>query len=192
MEPQEVQTAIRAVRSGDTQSFGILYDTYVSAIYRFVYYKTHHKETAEDVTSLVFTKALQSIAQYKPEKGAFVSWLYQIARNTIIDHYRSSSSPSVQIEDAWDIASKDDLSAETDFALLDGRVKEYLSTLPSEQRDIILMRVWQEMSYQEIAEVLGKSEASCKMAYMRAIKKMRDALPTTDFLLFLLCIHTVL
>ncbi|MCL5795523.1 MAG: sigma-70 family RNA polymerase sigma factor, partial [Patescibacteria group bacterium] len=66
------------------------------------------------------------------------------------------------------------------------RVEQYLKQLPSEQREIVIMRVWNEMSYQEIAEVLNKSEASCKMLFSRTINKLRSSLPLTIYILILI------
>jgi len=64
-------------------------------------------------------------------------------------------------------------------------LKPYLAKLSSEQRDILMLRLWEEKSYKEIAEVLGKSEASCKMAFSRSIKTLRKQMPLHLFLLFL-------
>lgn len=182
----DVQTQlIVAVRAGDTSSFGTLYDTFVRDIYRFVYYKTHHKEIAEDLTSQVFMKAFEKIGTYNEKKGGFRTWLYQIARNTVIDHYRSEKETK-SIEDAWDVVSADDTSALADKNLQIEQVKKYLQLLKSEQRDIVIMRLWQDMSYKEIAEILGKSEASCKMSFSRSLKELQKIMPEAIFL-SLLC-----
>lgn len=167
------------------ESFGDVYDQHVRELFSFIYYKTHHKETAEDLTSQVFTKALSKIGRFDPNKGTIRSWLYEIARNTVVDFYRTHKSEQ-SIEDAWGIASSDDPLARADVAISFAQVRPYLQSLSSEQRDIITMRVWQEMSYAEIAEALGKSEASCKMAYSRGIAVLRKSLPPSAFLFFLM------
>ncbi len=70
-------------------AFTDLYEKYVDAVYKFVYLKTYDRETAEDITSEVFIKALDSIKSFKLEKGAnFRAWLYKIAYNTVIDNYK--------------------------------------------------------------------------------------------------------
>ncbi len=167
------------------ESFGEVYDQHIRELFSFIYYKTHHKETAEDLTSQVFTKALSRIDQFDPNKGTIRSWLYEIARNTVVDHYRTSR-PQQSIEDAWELPSNDDLLGRADVALSFERVRPYLQSLSSEQREIIMMRIWQEMSYAEIAEALGKSEASCKMAYSRGIATLRKSVPLGVFLFLLL------
>jgi len=174
-------------KNGDSQAFGLLYDHYVRRIYNFIFYKTYQKETAEDLTSQTFFKALNSIASVDSQRS-FSSWLYKIAQNTVIDHYRRDRHHA-DIDDIWDIS---DDSPESDFVKgLDtdrdfAKVKKYLSKLPQLERDIIMMRVWEEMPYKEIAEVVGKSEVNCKVIYSRSIKKLRDMVPLSVLLLLLL------
>lgn len=171
-------------RDGDSQAFGVLYDHYIRRIYNFVFYKTYHKETAEDLTSQTFFKALNNIKSVDPDKS-FSSWLYKIAQNTVIDHYRRDRNHS-DIDDIWDISDETDIVGDLDTDRNFKNAQKYLKKLPQIERDIIMMRVWQEMPYKEIAEVVGKSEANCKMIYSRAIKKLRDVVPLAVFILFML------
>lgn len=182
--PEDTQLVARA-KAGDKAAFGELYDKFIKPIYTFIYYKTHHKETAEDITSLVFTRAYTSLKNFDQDKGTFSAWVYQIARNAVIDHYRSSK-PMMDIEDAWDLAGKEDVERDAHTRIELAKVEMYLKELSSEQRDIVIMRVWQEMSYAEIAEALGKSEASCKMMFSRTIATLRETMPLPALLIFLL------
>ena len=79
---------LREYQAGNLEHFGEIYDVYIKKIYNFIYYKTHHKETAEDLTSETFRKALSNIKSFDTHR-AFSSWLYRIAQNTVIDHYRT-------------------------------------------------------------------------------------------------------
>lgn len=167
------QQLISDCQQGLTDSFGKLYDTYIERIYAFVYYKTHHRETAEDLTSKAFVKALKNIKKFNADRGTFQAWLYQIARNTVIDHYRAQKNDK-NIEDVWDMTNGEDVSDIVHTSLELEKVSKYLQTLQSEQRDILIMRLWQGMSHKEIADALGKSEASCKMAYSRALSELRQ------------------
>jgi RNA polymerase sigma-70 factor (ECF subfamily) len=175
------KAVIERCHSGDTQAFGLLYDRHVKTIYNFIYYKTFHKETAEDLTSETFFKALKNI-QSVDSNRSFISWLYKVAQNTVLDHFRTRRK-SEDIDDFWDIKDETDIAAEAHIAGNIEELKKHLKTLPTHERDLILMRVWQDMSYKEIAEVLGKSEASCKMMYSRTIAKLRDMMPLAIFLL---------
>ena len=181
---------IAACQSGDTRAFGELYDAYVRKLYDFIYYKTSRKEIAEDLTSVVFMKALQNIDKYKKtETGSFAGWLYSIARNTIIDHYRSVR-PNDNIDDAFDLPHHARIEEHTEASLQIEKIHAYLKTLPSVQRDIILMRVWQELPYKTIAAAVGKTEDNCKVIYSRAIKELRLAF-ATSLVLTLLYLPTI-
>lgn len=183
MDPDDV-SLVEAHKAGDAEAFAQLYDRYARRIFDFVYYKTHHRETAEDIVSQTFLKALEGLGQYQSAKGAFSAWLHRIARNLVIDHYRAKR-PTSPIEDAWDLSGSDDVVRDADAALKIETVREYLGTLKPDQRDILLLRLWSGYSFAEIAEVLGKSEGACKVAYHRAIGAMRAEL-LTFFFLFLL------
>ncbi len=185
MDSQEQAALVAATQAGNTQAFGRLYDAYSKPLYRFIYYKTHHRETAEDLLSQLFTQALQKIQGFNPEKGIFSGWLYQIARNLIIDHYRKAR-PVIHIDDAFDISDGTNLARDTEARFALEKVEVYLKQLTSEQRDIIIMRIWQHMSYAEIAAALGKSEASAKMAFSRAITKLRKEIPLALLILLLM------
>jgi RNA polymerase sigma-70 factor (ECF subfamily) len=174
--------AILACQGGNTQAFGLIYDKHVKTIYNFIYYKVFDKESAEDLTSQTFFKALKNMSSVDPDRP-ILSWLYKIAHNSILDHYRAQRH-NEDIDDFWDLKDEDvDVVGELDTHVDAQRVKKYLKELSSTERDIIFMRVWQEMPYQQIAEIIGKSEANCKMIYSRAIKKLKTMVPLALFLL---------
>ncbi|PIR75566.1 MAG: hypothetical protein CO030_02135 [Candidatus Magasanikbacteria bacterium CG_4_9_14_0_2_um_filter_42_11] len=91
MNNTRIQRWADAATHGDREAFGQLYDLYIKEIYRFVYYKTHQKETAADITADIFVKALHKIDTFDAMKGSFRTWLYTIARSAVIDHYRTKN-----------------------------------------------------------------------------------------------------
>ncbi len=173
MEEKEDSLLVEEFKRGDTHAYGVLYDCYLDKIYRFIYYKIWNKETAEDITSDVFHKAFQKIDSYDPTKGTFSAWIYRIARNSVIDHYRTAKK-TVDIEDAFDLGEEDRTIDEHDTLLTLGKVREFLELLSARQREIITLRVWEELSYREIAERIGGTEDSAKMAFSRAMKELRE------------------
>ncbi len=179
------QGIIQSCQNGNLEDFSQLYDKYIKMIYNFVYFRTHHKETAEDLTSLAFTKTLEKINSFNYKKGTFSSWLYRIARNTVIDHYRTQKMET-NIDDIWDLGSNDDLPRDIETKEKLKKVQEYLNKLQPEQRDLIIMRVWDGLSYKEISEITKKSEAGLKMMFSRAMTKLRKDQALALILLLLL------
>ena len=132
---------VKDCQKGNLNEFGKLYDKYIKKIYNFIYYKTHHKETAEDLTSQTFIKALDNIKTFSESKGSFASWLYRIARNNVIDYYRKKERGTVNIYDFWGFSSKTDIGYDIDIKEKLSQVKDYLKKLSFEQREIIIMRI---------------------------------------------------
>lgn len=165
------QQLVEEVLAGDRAQFGVLYDRYIDAIYRFVFYKTNHRQTAEDLTSQIFFKALEKIGSFRSTKGTFRTWLYEIARNTIIDFYRRErpTQPLSAIQELGGDTTKYDV----DNTLLLDRVRRSMIDLTTAERDTITLRLWESLSHREIAEVLGKSEVAVKKMYSRAMKKLK-------------------
>ncbi len=176
---------IENCQKGNPDEFGALYDKYIRKIYDFIYYKTQHKETAEDLTSVTFTKVLEKIHGFDCAKGTFQAWLYQIARNTVIDHYRTKKHET-DIEDIWDLSGNDDPERDLDTKKKLEQVDDYLNKLKPDQREIIILRVWQGLSYKEIAEITGRSEDAAKMKFSRVVRKLRADMPLAVFVSFLL------
>lgn len=176
--------SIENCQKGRKDDFAYIYDVFVEKIYKFIYYKTGHRETAEDLTSQTFFKALNKINTFKVNDN-FSAWIYRIARNLVIDHYRTKKNDN-NIDDMWDLSAQEDLELDTDNKHKILAVKEYLQELKKEQREIVIMRVWEGLSYQEIAEIIGKSEGSVKMTFVRTIKKLREEMPLAVFIAFLI------
>ncbi|MFA6094807.1 MAG: sigma-70 family RNA polymerase sigma factor [Candidatus Paceibacterota bacterium] len=171
---------VRQTQAGNTAAFGTIYDHYIRPIYTFVYYKTHHKETAEDITSAVFFKALSAIKSVDPKKP-FSPWLYRIAQNTVIDHYRTKKV-SADIEDVWDVISDNvDITEGTDTDLTFAHVKKYMHVLTGRERDVLVLRIWEEKSYKEIGDILGVSEGNSKVILSRGLEKLRKVMPPLLF-----------
>jgi RNA polymerase sigma-70 factor (ECF subfamily) len=166
------QELITLVQGGDASAFGALYEKYADVVYAFVYWKVQHRETAEDITSRTFMKALKSIRSLEAADGAFRPWVYTIARNTVVDHWRTRHEHA-DIDDVWDLAGNEDIPRDADARLRLAGVQKYLHQLDAVQRDVVLLRVWGDLSYEEIGRIIGKRPDNCKVIFSRAVRKMR-------------------
>jgi RNA polymerase sigma factor (sigma-70 family) len=175
-------------KMGDREAFGRLYELFAKRIYAYLYYRTLCRETAEDLTSAVFIGALEGLEGFRPELGGFSAWIYSIARNALTDHFRRSAR-ILSVGDfsggIWDLPDGTDLELEAQESDRWERLKPYLAGLSGEQREIVILRLWDGLSYREIAGMLGKSEGACKMAYSRALSLLRASMPLSLFIAFL-------
>jgi len=171
------QRLIRQAQKGQSDFFGLLYDHYCQQIYRFIFLKVSNKEEAEDLTHEVFLSAWRNIGNYNSRGYPFSSWLYRIARNQVIDHYRTKkdhSSLENENEAAFQIkpALESDLDRQTELT----RVDKAIALLGEEQQTVVILRYIEEMSSTEIATVLGKSGGAVRLIQHRAIKKIKEIL----------------
>lgn len=178
-------SAIAACRAGDLSAFDTLYMQHVEPIYGYLSRRTRDRETAEDLTSQTFLRALEAIQQYDDTKGPLRAWLFTIARNLLTDHYRRSRDVQ-SIEAAEEIPSDETLAESVHVRLLAEDLKEALKGLTPLQREIVALRVWEGLSYKEIADVTGKKEGHCKVIFCRAVGLLREKLPLAALALLFL------
>jgi RNA polymerase sigma-70 factor (ECF subfamily) len=179
---EDASLAIRAGK-GDTAAFGQLYDRYVEAVYRYVYYRVRNDADAEDLVSDVFMRALRAIPRYQP-RVAFLAWLYRIARNAVIDRSRRSRI-QITFEDALAHPGVDQV-VEPDSSLLalsdKEAVRSALAKLTPLQQEVIVLRFVEGFSTQEIAEVVGKREGTIRGIQFRALEALRTLIPSREAL----------
>ncbi len=165
---------IESAKRGESLSFSALYDHYLPPIYRFVYLKVSNREMTVDLTHEVFLSAWQNLASYKSQGFPFSSWLYQIARNKVIDHYRLQRDHSTLEEvDSNFIKAEFALEAYIDQEITLEGVKEAIRQLTSDQQDVLIMKFIEDLSHEEIARVLEKSEGAVRLIQHRALKELK-------------------
>jgi RNA polymerase sigma-70 factor (ECF subfamily) len=158
------------------EQFGQIYDQYIDKIYRFVYLKVNSQEMAEDITSKVFLKgweAFQSPNTPIKNPGAF---LYQIARNAVVDHYRDKGRTNVISADASpEIADPGETAQDKAILSADiNAIKKSINKLKKEYQDIIVWHYIEDMPIANIAELLGKPAGTVRVMLHRGLKDLKD------------------
>jgi RNA polymerase sigma-70 factor (ECF subfamily) len=165
--------AVQRARHGDAEAFGQLYDHYQASVYRVIYAQTRSTSLTEDLTADTFFRALRGIEGFKLDAELFPAWLFRIARNRVIDHFKSSRT---RFEQSHDMSRYEDLADDTDtelIALLDReRVRAALAELPASQRRVIKLRFLGELSIREVAHVLDTSEGAVKQLQLRGLRTL--------------------
>lgn len=158
------------------EAFGVLYEHYHKHILNFIKFKVDSVETAEDLTSVVFQKSFEGIDGFKWQGVSFSSWIYRIARNTVIDHYRSSNKyrldTKLEDENTRSLQKTPEESAE--YLDFEDQLKDLLKTLPDKERKIIYMKFMEGYTNKTIAKLLGFSETNVGTIIYRAIGKLRQ------------------
>ena len=162
---------VEQAKAGDARAFGRLYDACVDRVYRFVFFRVNDVQTAEDLTSLVFLKAWENLHRYQP-RGPFLAWLYSIARNTVIDHYRTHKQ-TVSLDDAAPLpapnAKPDDV---VDLHFEMKMLRAAMQHLTTEQREVLTLKFIAEYDTAQIAQHMGKSEGAIRALQMRALQAL--------------------
>ena len=159
----------------DPRAFEELYERYYARVYRYVYHRVGHEKDAEDITAVVFMKMLEALPTYRARQGLFAPWLFRIARNAVVDHYRRKRQHG-PLEDLHDDSGSSDPLAR---ALGNERREElYLLVqhLSTDQKEVVLMRFAGDLSFPEIAETLKKTEPAVRMILHRALRKLKEVM----------------
>jgi RNA polymerase sigma-70 factor, ECF subfamily len=176
----EIKQYIEKAKSGDQVAFTYLLDKYWNEVYAFMLQRTENETDAEDITIETFSKAFDKIATYNPE-FQFNTWLIAIAKNVHIDLLRKKkSSLFIDITDeeddiAYRVADstpsvEDKLITEQNLS----RLLQFIKELKPAYQEVIQMRYFQEMSYQEIAEDLNEPLNNVKIKLLRAKKLLSE------------------
>jgi RNA polymerase sigma-70 factor (ECF subfamily) len=171
-----IERLVTEARNGDSWAFGMIFDHYHDSIYRFIASRVQRPADAEDLTQLVFVKALEALPRYESRGIPFGGWLFRLARNAVIDHVRTRHDHSELdslIEAAHGDAGPDEIAVvrqELDAVGL------ALAGLTDEQREAIELRFFAGLSAREAAVAMGKQEGTVRGLQFRAIASMRRQL----------------
>ena len=167
-EAQQTQIVAR-ILEGDRQAYSLLIKEYQAAIYNLAYRMTANTQDAADLTQDIFTRAYTYLWRYNPRKK-FFTWLYTIALNTIKNHIKKNkqykNACSSDLEERQ-LSAKQNSSEAQDINI-------YLSGLDMETRALIIMKYVQELSFEEIAKIKGKSVSALKMRIYRGLEKLKE------------------
>ena len=174
-----VEEAVGRAQEGDAGSFAVLYEHYYDRIFRYVSFKTGNPLEAEDITAEVFVKMLESISSFRWQGYQFSSWLFRIAHNLVVDHFRKRGRrPVVALDDAPAAATEydPDLDRKLDVDISMAPVREAMKDLTDLQREVISLRFAAGLSVAETARAVGKKDNAVKALQHAGLKKLRGIL----------------
>jgi len=180
---------LKRAASGDCEAFGQVYTIYLDRIYRYVFHQLKDKMAAEDLTGEIFVKAWRAIGSYKGGRRtgdwsrqvlSFSAWLYRIAHNQVIDHFRARQ-PNVSLDrevlgNAEIVDNIVDPEQEAERSLMQQEVLELVSYLPPDQKQVIILKFIEGLDNREIEQITGKSQGAIRVTQMRALAALRQRL----------------
>ena len=162
-------------RALDQQALAAIYDAYSERIYRYIYHRVGDPEVAEDLTALTFTKMLEAIHSGREWRTSFSGWLYRIAHNLVVDHFREKGrARQVSLESGLPLRATDVDPFEAALrSLRHDALRAAISQLTDDQANVIVLRFLEGYSIAEAARILGKTEGAIKALQFRAVERLR-------------------
>lgn len=164
------------LRRRDPEAWAKLYEEYLPRIYRYISLRVRNQTEVEDLTEQVFLKALESGPSFKWRGAPVSSWLFRIARNQVIDHWRTDKSKRMLPLDPSVMNDNSDPEKEAERNADVRRVIQELGHLTKAQREVIELRFAGGLSTAEVASILRKSQGSVKVMQHSALAVLRRRL----------------
>jgi RNA polymerase sigma-70 factor (ECF subfamily) len=176
LDDAALQRLVEASRHGDGNAFGQLFDHFHAPLYRYIASRVQRPSDAEDLTQLVFVKALEALPRYESRGIPFGGWLFRLARNTVIDFVRTRHDHA-ELDAIGE--RRDGDAGPDDIAIFRedlNAVAAALAALTDDQREAIALRFFGGLSAREAAEAMGKQEGTVRGLQFRAIAALRREL----------------
>jgi RNA polymerase sigma-70 factor, ECF subfamily len=171
---EDDREAVEACRNGDTQAFDRLVERYQRDVYRLCYRYVNNHFDASDMAQEVFLRAYRALAKFRGD-SAFSTWLYRIAVNTCLNFRSSRKWPASELSETLADGKRGALE-EIEREEKAQRVREAIRHLPEKQRATLILRMYHDLSMDEIAGVMGSSVGTVKANLFHALSKLRKRL----------------
>ena len=158
-------------KAGDPGALTAIYERYSAAIYRYIYFRVGEVELAEDLQAEVFLRMLEGIHRYEDRGWPISAWLYRIAHDRTIDTIRRRRNRQQVPLETWS-GTCEGPDGTVEVRLDHEELKRMLEELTDDQRQVIHLRFMGEMSVQEVASALGRTEGSVKALQHRGIQSL--------------------
>lgn len=176
MERIKEALLLSRIQSGDGTAFIEAYDIFAPKLYRHALFRTSSPEVADDIASETFTRAWEVIREKAKEIRHLKAFLYRIADNLIIDHYRKNSRAAIPISEEIEetLRAPGDPHEALDRTLAGEKMAGLLALLRPETRDLLVMRYIDDLPIEHIAASTGKKKNAVYVALHRAVKELKD------------------
>jgi RNA polymerase sigma-70 factor (ECF subfamily) len=169
--PQVDDSTVQKAVKGDGPALAQIYDAYKLDIYRYIFSKVGNASEAEDLTAQTFMAVLESLPRYR-HRGQFSAWIFQIARNKVMDYFRRSKHDPLEIP--LDIAFSEGTLERIIKVQAYERLAAIMQTLSGDERELIRLRYVAQLSYVEIGELTGRKEDAVRKSLTRLLERLSN------------------
>lgn len=177
----DIVKLVEQAQKGNIEAFGKIYDALIDRVYRFVYFRTGAREEAEDLTEEIFLKAYKNIRSFEKRNCPFEAWIFRIARNAIIDHYRTKKN-HIKLDQVYDLEDDQQQPQEdAENQILYRAVLRQIYKLPDRYQEIIILRFIEGKKTEEIGFILQKPAPHVRVLQSRAIKLLKNLFTDQEY-----------
>jgi len=157
----------------DPKALAEIFDAHYTRIYGYIYRRIGSPSQAEDMAGEVFLRLLEAIKTQRGPRTNLLAWLYRVAHNLIVDHYRRQSKAATQSLEDWLVSVPDNLSDGVDLALTQEQLRIAVGRLTFDQQQVIVLKFVEGLSNAQVGMILGKPEGAIKSLQHRALAALR-------------------
>jgi len=176
---------------GDPAALERLYQTYFRPVFSYVFFRTLNRFNTEDIVSEVFFKVFKHLSDFDPKRGRLIAWIFGIARQEVANFFRQHNGQQT-VNDCWDFPAGNNPEKEAINQESLQRLQIALAGLPPAKREMLIMRLWMEMPFKQIAAVFATTPDCCKMTFYRALETLRRELYASSGMLGLILIKLLI
>ncbi len=180
-DPKEL---MRLAKAGNSEAYGQLYELYFTPIFRYIYLRVRDKEKANDLAQTVFLKVFTALPNFKEQNKSPLAYFFTVARNAVIDFWRTKKDVGVDDFDAIiERTIDEDASPQKSYEKNENQelIQSALQELTDIQREVITLKYLSELSNKEIAELLGKTEEAVRQLQCRALRSLKIILKNQKY-----------
>lgn len=178
--PWQEKILLYRLHQKDPDAFAALYDLYAPAIYRYIFFKVRTSTEAEDLTAEVFLKTWEYVQRKDSRIGNFRAFIYRLARNTVVDHYRQKAERELLQDDEVlqqvPMPEENGIVAELARASDMATIERALRKLKDEYREVLILRYIEGYAIGDVAKIQEKSSGAVRVTMHRALKALKDEL----------------
>ncbi len=170
---------LKIAQEGEPEAFGELYERYAQVIFRFFFANLNNRYDAEDLTEEVFVRALRSLPNYRDQGFPFPAFLFRIAQNALVDHYRRSGRSKNDVSTDEEIQIRDEHPGPAEMVTSNiehQELRRVLAQLREDYRNVLVLRFLNELSPEETAQVMERSVGAIRVLQHRALTALRNLL----------------